>query len=92
MGKTKLKDLALEISVEIKDLLSKCKELSIVARSSASSVTDEDVLRIKNSFFPDATNIKTQKSPRDIVKRTGAKVTAWTFTATEIPQNRTDNQ
>ena len=75
MGKTKLKDLALEISVEIKDLLSKCKELSIVARSSASSVTDEDVLRIKNSFFPDATNIKTQKSPRDIVKRTGAKVT-----------------
>ena len=39
--KTKVKDLALEISVEIKDILSKCKELSIIARSSSSNISDE---------------------------------------------------
>ena len=45
--KTKVKDLALEISVEIKDILSKCKELSIIARSSSSNISDEDAEKIK---------------------------------------------
>ena len=71
--KTKVKDLALEISVEIKDILSKCKELSIIARSSSSSISDEDAEKIKNSFSK--SQIVKEKSDRDIVKRTGSKVT-----------------
>tara|TARA_Y100001970_G_scaffold126414_1_gene156355 strand:+ start:40835 stop:43345 length:2511 start_codon:yes stop_codon:yes gene_type:complete len=71
--KTKVKDLALEISVEIKDILSKCKELSIIARSASSTIKDEDVERIKGSFSK--SKIKTEKSDRDIVKRAGGKVT-----------------
>ena len=71
--KTKVKDLALEISVEIKDILSKCKELSIIARSSSSNISDEDAEKIKNSFSK--SQIVKEKSDRDIVKRTGSKVT-----------------
>ena len=71
--KTKVKDLALEISVEIKDILSKCKELSIIARSSSSNISDEDAEKIKNSFSK--SQIIKEKSDRDIVKRTGSKVT-----------------
>ena len=71
--KTKVKDLALEISVEIKDILSKCKELSIIARSASSSISDEDAEKIKNSFSK--SQIVKEKSDRDIVKRTGSKVT-----------------
>ena len=72
-SKTKVKDLALEVSVQIKDILSKCKELSIVARSASSAISDEDVKRIKSSFSK--SKIVTEKSDRDIVKRTGGKVT-----------------
>ena len=50
MEKIKIKDLALEISVDIKDIISKCKDLSIVARSSSSSVASEDAEKIKSSF------------------------------------------
>ena len=71
--KTKVKDLAIEISVEIKDILSKCKELSIIARSSSSNISDEDAEKIKNSFSK--SQIVKEKSDRDIVKRTGSKVT-----------------
>ena len=45
--KMKVKDLALEVSVEVKDILSKCKELSIIARSSSTNLSDEDVQKIK---------------------------------------------
>ena len=71
--KMKVKELALEVSVEIKDILSKCKDLSIIARSSSSSIKDEDVVRIKNSFAK--SKIVTKTSERDTVKRSGAKVT-----------------
>ncbi|MBT6795361.1 GTP-binding protein [bacterium] len=71
--KMKVKELALEVSVEIKDILSKCKDLSIIARSASSSIEDEDVVRIKNSFAK--SKIVTKTSERDTVKRSGAKVT-----------------
>ena len=70
--KMKVKELALEVSVEIKDILSKCKDLSIIARSSSSSIKDEDVVRIKNSFAK--SKIVTKTSERDTVKRSGARV------------------
>ena len=73
MEKIKIKDLALEISVDIKDIISKCKDLSIVARSSSSSVASEDAEKIKSSFSNH--KIDSTKSERDIVKRSGAKVT-----------------
>ena len=73
MGKVKIKDLATEISITVKDVLSKCKDLSIIARSSASSISEDDAAKIKISFSPD--NDKAKKSPRDVVKRSGAKVT-----------------
>ena len=73
MEKIKIKDLALEISVDIKDIISKCKDLSIVARSSSSSVAREDAEKIKSSFSN--RKIDSTKSERDIVKRSGAKVT-----------------
>ena len=73
MEKIKIKDLALEISVDIKDIISKCKDLSIVARSSSSSVAREDAEKIKSSFSNH--KIDSTKSERDIVKRSGAKVT-----------------
>ena len=73
MGKVKIKDLATEISITVKDVLSKCKDLSIIARSSASSISEDDAAKIKISFSPD--NDKVKKSPRDVIKRSGAKVT-----------------
>ena len=81
-AKMKVKDLALEISVEIKDILSKCKDLSIIARSSSTSIADEDVIRIKTSFSK--SQISTEKSDRDIVTRTGAKVTIRRKKAAEV--------
>ena len=71
--KMKVKELALEVSVEIKDILSKCKDLSIIARSSSSSLDDQDVERIRSSFSK--SKIVTKTSERDTVKRSGAKVT-----------------
>ena len=53
--------------------MSKCKELSIIARSSSSNISDEDAEKIKNSFSK--SQIVKEKSDRDIVKRTGSKVT-----------------
>ena len=73
MGKVKIKDLATEISITVKDVLSKCKDLSIIARSSASSISEDDAAKIKITFSPD--NDKVKKSPRDVIKRSGAKVT-----------------
>lgn len=73
MRKVKIKDLATEISITVKDVLSKCKDLSIIARSSASSISEDDAAKIKISFSPD--NDKVKKSPRDVIKRSGAKVT-----------------
>ena len=73
MRKVKIKDLATEISITVKDVLSKCKDLSIIARSSASSISEDDAAKIKISFSPDNDEVK--KSPRDVIKRSGAKVT-----------------
>ena len=75
MGKVKLKNLAVEMSVEIKDVLAKCKDLSIIARSSASNITEEEAEKIKLAFSNETPDSNNKKSPRDIVKRTGATVT-----------------
>ncbi len=75
MSKVKLKNLAEEMSVEIKDILAKCKDLSIIARSSASNITEEEAEKIKLAFSNQDTDLNNKKSPRDIVKRSGATVT-----------------
>ena len=75
MSKVKLKNLAVEMSVEIKDILAKCKDLSIIARSSASNITEEEAEKIKLAFSNQDTDLNNKKSPRDIVKRSGATVT-----------------
>ena len=75
MGKVKLKNLAVEMSVEIKDVLAKCKDLSIIARSSASNITEEEAEKIKLAFSNKTPDSNNKKSPRDIVKRTGVTVT-----------------
>ena len=75
MSKVKLKNLAEEMSVEIKDILAKCKDLSIIARSSASNITEEEAEKIKLAFSNQDTDFNNKKSPRDIVKRSGATVT-----------------
>ena len=75
MDKIKLKNLADEISIEVKDILAKCKDLSIIARSSASNVTDEEAEKIRIAFQNKNPSPNDSKSPRDIIKRSGATVT-----------------
>ena len=47
MDKIRIKELADQMSLDVKDILSKCKELSIVARTQSSSITLEDANKIK---------------------------------------------
>ena len=39
MSKIKIKELSDQMSLEVKDILSKCKELSIIARTQSSSIS-----------------------------------------------------
>ena len=42
MSKIKIKELSDQMSLEVKDILSKCKELSIIARTQSSSISLDD--------------------------------------------------
>jgi len=66
MNKIKLKNLAEEISIEIKDILIKCNDLSIIARSSESIITDEEAEKIRVAFLNKYSVQNNMKSPRGI--------------------------
>ena len=74
MDKIRIKELADQMSLDVKDILSKCKELSIVARTQSSSITLEDANKIKISIIGKPINSNSQKE-NDIVKRSGSRVT-----------------
>lgn len=74
MDKIRIKELADQMSLDVKDILSKCKELNIVARTQSSSITLEDANKIKISIIGKPINSNSQKE-NDIVKRSGSRVT-----------------
>ena len=74
MDKIKIKELADQMSLDVKDILTKCKELSIVARTQSSSISLDDANKIKISIVGKPINSNLQKE-NDIVKRSGSRVT-----------------
>ena len=50
MDKIRIKELADQMSLDVKDILNKCKELSIVARTQSSSISLDDANKIKISI------------------------------------------
>jgi hypothetical protein len=74
MDKIRIKELADQMSLDIKDILTKCKELSIVARTQSSSISLDDANKIKISIVGKPINSNLQKE-NDIVKRSGSRVT-----------------
>ena len=74
MDKIRIKELADQMSLDVKDILSKCKELNIVVRTQSSSITLEDANKIKISIIGKPINSNSQKE-NDIVKRSGSRVT-----------------
>ena len=73
MDKIRIKELADQMSLDIKDILTKCKELSIVARTQSSSISLDDANKIKISIVGKPINSNLQKE-NDIVKRSGSRV------------------
>ena len=65
MGKIKLYDLAKELNLASKELLQKVKEMGIEAKSHLSSLSDEDVEKIRNRF--------TKKTPNNDNKKKETK-------------------
>ena len=74
MDKIRIKELADQMSLDVKDILNKCKELSIVARTQSSSISLDDANKIKISIVGKPINSNLQKE-NDIVKRSGSRVT-----------------
>ena len=74
MDKIRIKELADQMSLDVKDILTKCKELSIVARTQSSSISLDDANKIKISIVGKPINSNLQKE-NDIVKRSGSRVT-----------------
>ena len=73
MDKIRIKELANQMSLDVKDILTKCKELSIVARTQSSSISLDDANKIKISIVGKPINSNLQKE-NDIVKRSGSRV------------------
>ena len=74
MDKIRIKELADQMSLDVKDILTKCKELSIVARTQSSSISLDDANKIKISIVGKPINSNLQKE-NDIGKRSGSRVT-----------------
>lgn len=74
MGKIKIKELSEQMSLEVKDILSKCKELSIIARTQSSSISIEDAKRIQVSLVGEPI-LNKPKDDNNIIKRSGSRVT-----------------
>ena len=74
MSKIKIKELSDQMSLEVKDILSKCKELSIIARTQSSSISLDDAKKIKIALVGEPI-LRKPKDENDIIKRSGSKVT-----------------
>ena len=74
MSKIKIKELSEKMSLDVKDILAKCKELSIVARTQSSSISSEDAKKIQISLVGEPI-LKKPKTDNEIIKRSGSKVT-----------------
>ena len=74
MSKIKIKELSDQMSLEVKDILSKCKELSIIARTQSSSISLDDAKKIQIALVGEP-NLRKPKDENDIIKRSGSKVT-----------------
>ena len=74
MSKIKIKELSEKMSLDVKEILAKCKELSIVARTQSSSISLEDAKKIQISLVGEPI-LKKPKTDNEIIKRSGSKVT-----------------
>ena len=74
MSKIKIKELSDQMSLEVKDILSKCKELSIIARTQSSSISLDDAKKIQVALVGEPI-LRKPKDENDIIKRSGSKVT-----------------
>ena len=74
MSKIKIKELSDQMSLEVKDILSKCKELSIIARTQSSSISFDDAKKIQIALVGEPI-LRKPKDENDIIKRSGSKVT-----------------
>ena len=74
MSKIKIKELSVQMSLEVKDILSKCKELSIIARTQSSSISLDDAKKIQIALVGEPI-LRKPKDENDIIKRSGSKVT-----------------
>ena len=74
MSKIKIKELSDQMSLEVKDILSKCKELSIIARTQSSSISLDDAKRIQIALVGEPI-LNKPKDENDIIRRSGSKVT-----------------
>jgi len=74
MSKIKIKELSDQMSLEVKDILSKCKELSIIARTQSSSISLDDAKKIQIALVGEPI-LRKPKDENDIIKRSGSKVT-----------------
>ena len=74
MSKIKIKELSDQMSLDVKDILSKCKELSIIARTQSSSISLDDAKKIQIALVGEPI-LRKPKDENDIIKRSGSKVT-----------------
>ena len=74
MSKIKIKELSDQMSLEVKEILSKCKELSIIARTQSSAISLDDAKKIQIALVGEPI-LNKPKDENDIIKRSGSKVT-----------------
>ena len=73
MGKIKIYDLAKELNLASKELLQKVKEMGIEAKSHLSSISDEDVEKIRKNISKKTVNNDSKKKENKNVATKGKK-------------------
>ena len=73
MGKIKIYDLAKELNLASKELLQKVKEMGIEAKSHLSSISDEDVEKIRKNISQKTVNNDSKKKENKNVATKGKK-------------------
>ena len=73
MGKIKIYDLAKELNLASKELLQKVKEMGIEAKSNLSSISDEDVEKIRKNISKKTVNNDSKKKENKNVATKGKK-------------------
>lgn len=67
--KMKVKDLAGELGVSPKDLIQKLREMDIVAKSASSSVSTDELARVRAQYKTDAEDAAAPKVDRNVIVR-----------------------